>query len=314
MKSLIGLSHLLKRERFDIAHIHFASWGSTLRKSLAAHTLRRHHIPVVIHYHSSADYFRYFYMRIPKYLRGWVDGFLNESNALIVLSNQMYHSYREMCRSKISIFALPNPVSLPDRVPGRDFSGTLRLIFLGRLGSHKGPDRVLKAVSTLPEAQRNRIEVWLAGDGEVEQTRRLAQALGLEQQVQVSGWLDPSTRDQWLQMGHVMILPSRMEGIPMAILEGMAWGLPVITTPVGGIPEVVADGQEGFLVPSDDVGAISQAIQRFLEDPTLIQKMGHQARQRAENFSIERYRDKLKEIYLTVLESVGTDMQSSARL
>lgn len=122
-------------------------------------------------------------------------------------------------------------------------------------------------------------------------------------------WLDPSTRDQWLQMGQVMILPSRMEGIPMAILEGMAWGLPGITTPVGGIPEIVVDGKEGFLVPPDDIGAVSQAIRRFLEDPTLIQKMGHQARQRAENFSIERYCDKLKEIYLTVLKSVGTDME-----
>lgn len=117
--------------------------------------------------------------------------FLNESNGIIVLSNRMYHSYREMCRSKVSIFVLTNPVLLPNRVPCRDFSGILRLIFLGRLGPHKGSGRVLRAVSALSEAQRNRVEVWLAGDGEVEQTRRLAQALGFEQQVHVARSLYP---------------------------------------------------------------------------------------------------------------------------
>lgn len=74
LKSLSGLSYLLKRERFDIAHVHFASWGSTLRKSLAVYILRRHHIPVVLHAHD-VNYLQSFYMRIPKYLREWVDCF-----------------------------------------------------------------------------------------------------------------------------------------------------------------------------------------------------------------------------------------------
>lgn len=133
-------------------------------------------------------------------------------------------------------------------------------------------------------------------------TRQLAQSLGLSGQVIVSEWIDAETRDRWLWESHVMILPSRAEGVPMALLEGMAWGLPIISSPVGGIPDIITDGQEGFLVPPDDIPAISEAIQRFVENRDLLREMSTQARRRAESFSLEKYRQNLKAVYEAVLE------------
>lgn len=88
----------------------------------------------------------------------------------------------------------------------------------------------------------------------------------------------------------------------MALLEGMAWGLPIISSPVGGIPDIITDGQEGFLVPPDDIPAISEAIQRFVENRDLLREMSTHARRRAESFSLEKYRQNLKAVYEAVLE------------
>ena len=87
----------------------------------------------------------------------------------------------------------------------------------------------------------------------------------------------------------------------MAMLEAMAYGQAVIASPVGGIPEWVDDGQEGFLVPPDDIAAISAAIQRLAESTALRRQMGQRARQRVKPLSVENYRQQLYHIYEQVL-------------
>lgn len=300
LRALRAIEHRVWKESFDIAHIHFSVAGSLFRKVLVARLLRQHNIVYLLHAHGGR--FDIFYRKLPTILKKQVIHFIEGSTGLIVLSTAMRSFYCSLAPLRGSIFMLPNPVLLPEELPTRPETSRLRLIFLGRLGSHKGSDRVLRAVSLLPEKLRAHVEIWMAGDGEVETTRALAESLGLSQQVRVSEWIDSGTRDGWLRESHVMILPSRAEGVPMALLEGMAWGLPVISSPVGGIPDIVTDGQEGFLVPPDDIPAISQAIQRFVEDRNLLQEMGWRARLRAESHSLEKYRERLKAVYETVLE------------
>lgn len=300
LRVLVSLKTLLKKEHYAFAHVHFASYGSTLRKVLIAKSLKRNDVPYLLHAHGGA--FESFYQSLPAVLRRQGSYFLEDSVGLIVLSTAMRLFYSALVSPQKPIFTMPNPVILPKELTPRAERACLRLVFLGRLGSHKGSDRVLHAMARLPEQTRARVEVWLAGDGEVAATRQLAQSLGLSGQVIVSEWIDAETRDRWLSESDVMILPSRAEGVPMALLEGMAWGLPIISSPVGGIPDIITDGQEGFLVPPDDIPAISEAIQRFVENRDLLREMSTQARRRAESFSLEKYRQNLKAVYEAVLE------------
>lgn len=300
---LASLKRILKKEHYELAHVHFSSRGSTLRKALVARILTQNGVPYLLHAHGGA--FESFYRSLSTPLKRRVVLFLEDSKGLIVLSTAMQAFYSSLVSSQKPVFTMPNPVILPKQLPPHRACACVRLVFLGRLGSQKGSDRVLHAIAYLPEEIRVRVEVWLAGDGELEATRQLAESLGLNQQVLVSGWIDVETREQWLREAHAMILPSRAEGVPMALLEGMAWGLPVISSPVGGIPDIITDGQEGFLVPPDDIPAISQAIRRFVEDRDLLQKMGAQARRRAEFHSLEGYREKLKAVYEAVLARVS---------
>jgi len=93
----------------------------------------------------------------------------------------------------------------------------------------------------------------------------------------------------------------------MSILEAMSWGLPVITSPVGGIPEFVQDGFNGLLVPPTDIPAIAQAMQRLIEDEELRLQMGANARASVEPLDIASYWQQLLEVYRAVLRDHRTE-------
>ena len=84
-----------------------------------------------------------------------------------------------------------------------------------------------------------------------------------------------------LRASDVFVLSSRVEGNPLSVMEAMAAGLPVVSTAVGGVPELVQEGATGLLVPSEDAGALAQAMQALVDDPVRRQAMGEAARQHA---------------------------------
>jgi glycosyltransferase involved in cell wall biosynthesis len=220
----------------------------------------------------------------------------------IVLSEQWCQFHREIIpRKDYPLWVMPNPVVLPDTV---EFPSDkeLRLLFLGLMGERKGPDRILIALSKLPEAVRRRVRLYMAGNGDTEKMRQLALELGLQSQVEIRNWIEGAEKQRWLRLVNAFILPSRDEGLPMAMLETMAYGKALIVSPVGGIPEFVTDGQEGILVPPDDIDAISEAIRRLAESPDLRMQMGMAARARVEPLSMEHYRQRLGTIYTTTLQ------------
>jgi glycosyltransferase involved in cell wall biosynthesis len=99
-----------------------------------------------------------------------------------------------------------------------------------------------------------------------------------------------------------VVLPSRSEGLPNAILEAMAAGRPVVASAVGGVPDVVTDGVTGLLVPPEDPAALAAALTRLADDPALADRMGVAARRAAEtDFSFERMVDACERLYVEEL-------------
>ena len=132
------------------------------------------------------------------------------------------------------------------------------------------------------------------------QVRDLAERRGLARFVEVRDWLSPSERDRLLASADAFVLPSYAEGLPMSLLESMAWGLPVISTAVGSIPEHVRDGVQGLLVQPGDVSELAGAIERIVMDDALRARMGEMARRAVEPLSIELYARKIVAIYGSV--------------
>ena len=174
-----------------------------------------------------------------------------------------------------------SPVPAPSSEP--------RLVCVGRLCEQKGQLLLLEACARLWQAGA-RFELVLVGDGPMRQeVERLAASLGIQGAVTITGWQDTSQVQSWVRSARAMVLPSFAEGLPVAIMEALALRIPVITTCIAGIPELV-DASCGWLVPAGSVEALAEAINACLQlAPDRLAAMGEAGRQRvADLHTIER--------------------------
>jgi colanic acid/amylovoran biosynthesis glycosyltransferase len=158
-----------------------------------------------------------------------------------------------------------------------------RLVCVGRLCEQKG--QLLLVAATAILARRGvAIELVLAGDGEMRADIEAAiAAAGLQAQVRITGWIGSGQVRDELLAARAMVLPSFAEGLPVVIMEAMAIGRPVISTYVAGIPELVRNGVDGWLVPAGDVDALADAMQACLQTPPAgLEAMGRSAHERVQ--------------------------------
>ncbi len=159
------------------------------------------------------------------------------------------------------------------------------LVCVARLDHHKGLDVLLRALSQLEEP-KPRLD--LVGIGRDESKLRvMAEELGLAKTVRFRGQLDREALGACLAGAKVLVLPSRSENFPLAVLEAMQVGLAIVATSVGGIPEAVSNGEEALLVSPDDPGALAEALARVLGDERLRQRLATAASVRGKLFTWE---------------------------
>jgi len=284
----------------DLVHVHFSQRGSTVRKLGMCAVCVMARKPFVLHANGSR--YHQFFPKLPSGAQAIIRSVFRRCGAFIAVSREWCDFYHEQFRLRPGqAVLLHNPVQVPATVPDRAGRAEVRFVSFGRIGERKGQFDLIRAVAELPPDSRRRCRVLLAGDGEVEEAGKLARELGVNEHVEVRGWLEPADRDRALASADAFVLVSRNEGLPMALLEGMAWALPVVSTPVGGIAEVVRPGANGMLVSPGDVPAIADALRRLIEDEPLRLRMGAAARASIEPLRIERFMDRLREIYGDVL-------------
>ena len=175
-------------------------------------------------------------------------------------------------------------------------NGCLRALAVGRLVPKKGFDTLVEACDTL-RRQGVHIEALLVGESgehEVEIRRRIAER-GLEQNIRLTGPMSQSNLLEQYRRATVFCLPCRVlengdrDGLPNVLMEAMACGLPVVTTGISGIPEMIRDGENGLLVPPDDPKALAGALLRVHRDRDLARRLSQQARRVVrERFNGER--------------------------
>ena len=160
------------------------------------------------------------------------------------------------------------------------------VLFLGRMDRLKGIYLFLQAVATLRQRGRA-FSVLLVGSIEVQDIQDRIRQLGIGDVVRLIGPVGKLDVLDYYCASDLFVLPSYLEGISSALIEAMACGVPAVATLVGGNPEVVRDETDGMLIPPGDVGALTSAIERFVADPDLGQKVGASARSRIqERFSL----------------------------
>lgn len=251
-------------DRPRLAYVHIAAGMSTLRKASFILVARAVRVPVLLHVHPATFVDQLERPGATGRLARWCT---RAAAGVVVLSESFVDRVLAVAPS-VEVTVVPNAPDLseddvrgPDvaRVPGR-------VLFVGALLDDKGVDVLVDAVARIA-ADTPALRLALVGAGPDERALLdRAAAAGVGDRVEALGWLGPEALATQYASAAVFVLPSRTEGLPLALLEAMWHGLPCVGTDVGAVPEALGEGA-GVVVPPEDAEALAGAIHGLLADP-----------------------------------------------
>ena len=272
----------------DVVHVHMSSCGSYERKRRFIACAARARKPYIIHMHSGK--WDKFFMGCSEDKRQEIREVFESAAQVIVLSKEWYVFFGKNVCNPSKLTVLHNAVRVPDEsvMAGIGSCSRRDVLFLGRLDANKSPDVLLRA-SVKVVRRHPDVAIRFGGDGDVERYRMLAKELGVESNCEFLGWVGDREKERLFARSGIYCLPSKSEGMPMSVLEAMAHGLATIATPVGGVPQIIEDGTDGFLVPVDDESDLSKTLDVLVQDGGLRSRVGKLGRMKVKSrFDIEK--------------------------
>jgi glycosyltransferase involved in cell wall biosynthesis len=293
VRALLKVVFLLIRHRRVVMHVHCASRASFWRKSLFMALGMLANCPFIVHLHG-AEFVRFYEAECGEVKRRMIRYFLDRAACVIALS-AWWQTWISGVTQNPRLACIANPA------PTLDERAAVRrervVLFLGRLDQRKGIFDLLEGVRAL-RASIPGIRLVCAGDGDLESVEQYAKRLGIADAVSVPGWIRPAEKRSLMNRAAVFVLPSYAEGLPMSLLEAMAAGLPVVATEVGGIPDVVTHGVNGFLFRPGDIATLERLLRGLMRDAQLSLRIGTAARETVRlRFSADQVCAQLDEIY-----------------
>lgn len=276
---------------FDIIHIHVSTTGSLRRKYIFFKLARIYNKKIIIHLHCGSQ--------LSDIWNAKYEEIFKVSDACIVLSN----SIRDIILSHIerhdNIIVLFNPCPTISP-PLVDTIRNKEILFAATLYQEKGYIDLIDAFAIIHD-RHPEWKLLIAGNGNQELGRKRVEQYGLLDKVFFLGWIKDKEKDSIFRGASIFCLPSYAEGFPMAILDAWAYGLPVITTPVGGIPDVVVNGINGILIQPGDVNSLANKLNDLIESESLREKLRNESTLLASSiFSLESIAKQLKDIYISM--------------
>ena len=292
---------MLLKWRPELVHVHVAFGPSFYRKTPFIWGAYIRKIPVVVHIHGSE--LDKFYSHASKAKQRFVRKTFAACQRVIVLSDEWKRKFANITDPE-KVVVVQN-YGIPSAEHARSAKSKM-VLFLGFLSKAKGcldiPD-VAKIVNLqFPETY------WvLAGSATPEEQRLLKEKISenkLQNRFVLPGWVQDEEKTALLQSASVFFLPSYSEAMPMSVLEAMSWGLPIISTTVGGIPQLVKQKINGYLIEPGDIDGFADRLKELLSNDTLRQTMGEQSlRFIKEYYSFDGHLQKIMSIYRQILEN-----------
>ncbi|HYI80367.1 MAG TPA: glycosyltransferase family 4 protein [Thermoleophilaceae bacterium] len=294
--ALLRLSAWSLRGRGRIVQIHVTVRGSMYRKAvcvLLARALRRR---VVLHVHSGAVEIASFRASLGRSSLALFRAAFAASDVVLAVSAASSAALEE-AYGLTGVVVVPNaaPPGPPERRGPQSDGGQVQAVYLGGFANPvKGGGVLLEALAiAIPRAPG--LNVTLAGPGELPPSG--AKLIERHPQISWVGWLQERVKDEQLRAAEIFVMSSLSEGLPVALLEAMAYELAIVTTAVGGIPEVTTDREDGLLVPPGDPQALADALCALTGDAALRTRLSAAARDRAERLDAVEVTERLSAIY-----------------
>ena len=288
-KAYLKILYLLFRDKIDLAYLHTSERGSVYRKVIIARTLKRFGVPVVLHHHGAE--FEDFFKGLSNRKKNFVKKGLEIVDVNIVLSKLLVNMITNKA-PKAKVFVLYNSVFVDVNHYNNDGD---KILFLGRLGERKGIYDLLEAIRILDDKIHPKYRFLLCGDGEIDKVKDLIKQKAICHRIEYVGWINQAQKKEVYKNVILNVLPSYNEGLPMTILETMAYGIPNISTNISSIPEVIDDQINGFLILPGDIDDLAYKIRSLIEDESLRSDFSNAAYKKIkESFSIDNNMENLK--------------------
>jgi len=288
---------IIFNRNIKIVHLHTASYGSFLRKSILLIFAKMFGKKTVLHIHSGG--FKIFFNE-SGILQSPIKYVLNISDDLVCLSDEWKDYFDSLTKRKKSI-VVNNPVIFPENIQQAQCKKPVQVLFLNHIRTEKGLFDLLDFFNMNKSWLNGSFKLNIAGAGDLERMQKIIKDNQLEDVIEYKGWVSGKEKEALVQENHVFVLTSYFECLPMSILESMAMGKAIIATNVGGIPRVVRPNENGWLVEPGDLNELAVVFKEILAKPELLKNYGDRSLQIIQDYSPEKVNDKLNNIYTSLL-------------
>lgn len=263
LKALIIYCYKLVTNSFDIAHIHMSYKGSFFRKLIIVKLGRLFKKKIIIHMHGSE--FEIFYKNSNLKIKKMISDMFFGCDKIIVLGESWKEVVKKISEnSEVSV--LRNAVSLPKYI-AKWSKNSINVLFLGVLIKRKGIDDLIESIKILSDRgvlDKLNYNFIIGGSGPEEKNiKHKISEYKIDKYVDMVGWVDGKFKEDLLRNSQIFILPSYNEGLPMGILEAMSFGIPVISTNVGSIGELVINDVNGYIVDTNSPQEIADVLEKM---------------------------------------------------
>ncbi len=281
------LYHLLKHD-IKVVHLHAASGKSFYRKRFYIDLCHWFGVKIIFHEHSGK------FKEFAEKERSFVRKILGKCDVIVALSN----TWKEYIRSIgfDNVVVIPNPIEPPKMNPSQKDDTALHLVFLGNIFEQKGIFDLLRAMEGL-----SGVVLHIGGKGDTARMQQEIRNFGLENSVVYHGFVSGEEKEKLFQTGDVYVLPSYSEGLPVSILEAMSYGMPVVASRIGGIPDIIDEGETGLMITPGDIAALRAAITELLNDKGKRMAMGRNAEKESKKYLPQCIEKELKALYEKLL-------------
>ena len=300
-KSFLEIIILKFKKKADLVHIHVSQKGSAYRKILLCKLLNILDIPYIFHVHGSN--FHNFFKKSPKWIRGlMLESFKNAKSTIVL--GKIWENFvsSKMHIPKKNIYVLNNTAKIVTSKKRNKKNELVKIIFLGKLSLRKGTYDLIYALNKIKNNKK-----WnstIVGDGDIEEIKALIKKLNISDRVKVTGWLSREDSQGLLIKSEILVLPSYAENMPLSVIEGMAFGLSIITTPVGATPEIINNNKTGIMIKPGNVVDLSKKLQKLINSKKLQRKLGKNAKKYyLQKLSYNVYQKKLKNLWKGLINS-----------
>lgn len=285
--------------RPEIVHIHVSTQGSLYRKSFYIILTKVIKKKLIIHIHP--HHFKNFISSSSIIKKNYILRIISMANLVITLTDELKNYLKTYSLlQKQNFIVMSNPIFLDDYLCKEEKNNeNSTLLYLGWIVKNKGVYDLLKA-APLVKKEIDNFEIIYHGNKEVNKLKGLIKKYGLTDYVKVYGWIDLKKKKKIFKQINALILPSYTEGIPNVILEAMATGTPIITTPVGGIPEILTKNENCVFFDPGNIQDMAIKIVYLLKNKGLQKYMINNNYEKIKKYDAKHTVNKLLKVYMNL--------------